>query len=618
MRSAAIVATLALFAGVSFAQTPAPTAAQVLAKWRAAVHAQNVGNPQAAIAASTSNEDGIPGSIEEWNTTAGDYRREVKRQFDESETVLAPRSAARRDWNGWLRPVQGKELARLVTAAFEQATLLFGPQPLWRAAELLPGTDLSLYRLRVTPRGGEPIIWYIDAKTYLPVKSERPGDDSVITTSYSDWRDIGGLFTAGRASVGETEKPTYEWQRVSVKRVGPASLRFAPPKPGPSDVRMDATVPPVPFRFEASHIVLPASVNGRPPAWFILDTGADQEVINSTRLAEFGLQTYAKSLATGGGGTAEYTYASGATFRLPGVELTNQHVAVIDQTGLEHALGVPLGGLLGYDFISRFVIEIDYGRKFLMLRDPKDWKYSGKGFVVPVTFDDGIPFTNGAISVPTKPNIPAYLVLDFGAMETMTLTSPFVKANDLARLAGTNSNVNGPALAKQFFSQTNIRGRIQQLTIGRLQARSIPINMSVNTEGAYASPNFAGTVGETLFSRYHVFLDYARNRVIFEPTPEAAKPFPDRQTFGLTLLASGPELHTFTVAAVRPGSPAATAGFEKNDVIDALDGKPSAQFTLGELRDTLSRPGERHVLQVKRGGTMLTFPLEVKLVSLDQ
>jgi hypothetical protein len=369
---------------------------------------------------------------------------------------------------------------------------------------------------------------------------------------------------------------------------------------------------------EASHIVFKVRLNGREPIGFLLDTGADENVINTPRLAEFGLKTYGGTITTGGGGSAEYDYAAGATFTLPGVELRNQHVAVIDQTGLERALGVPLGGLLGYDFISRFVVEIDFEKKLITLHDPKNWSYAGTGYVVPTTFDDGIPFTDGAISVGAKKDIVAYFVIDFGAAETMTLTSPFVKANDLVNLAQTNSFVNRPALDNQFFSQNNVRGHIDQLTLGKLTERSIPVNMSVNVKGAYASTTFSGTVGQGIFRRYHVFLDYARNRVIFEPTEETKLPFPERKTYGLTILASGADLHTYTVTAVRPGSQAEKDGFQKADVISELNRKPASEFTLSELREQLTHEGESCQIGVSRDKNRLTIPVQIKLVSLDK
>ena len=111
-----------------------------------------------------------------------------------------------------------------------------------------------------------------------------------------------------------------------------------------------------------------------------------------------------------------------------------------------------------------------------------------------------------------------------------------------------------------------------------------------------------------IYRRYHVFLDYARERMIFEATPEAAKPFPERQT---------PDLHTLTVSAVCPGSPAETDGFKEGDRIAAIDGQPAAEFSLGDLRDRLSHQGERHRLEIARGNERLALAIEVRLVSLD-
>jgi S1-C subfamily serine protease len=143
------------------------------------------------------------------------------------------------------------------------------------------------------------------------------------------------------------------------------------------------------------------------------------------------------------------------------------------------------------------------------------------------------------------------------------------------------------------------------------------VNLSVNVKGAYASPNFSGTIGETIFRRYHVFLDYAHSRIIFEPTAETQLPFPERKTYGLTILASGSDLHTYTVTAVRPGSQAEKDGFEKADVISALNGKPASQFTLGDLREQLTHEGESYQVEISRANDKRTIPVQVRLVSMD-
>jgi hypothetical protein len=600
-------------------------AEDIVIKWRNVVHADKQKSPILAVLAGDSNEDGLTGRVEEWVTTSDSYRSKTKRDYDDVEIMVTPQLAERRDWNGFVRNLQGKELSRLRTEIFEKSAILFGPptqmpETVLSTSMVSQSDNKKMYLLRTTPAGGEPMTWYIDAATWLPVKSVRPGDDSEITTTYEEWPETREIRTPPRVNVSETDKPDYQWRQVSLRFEQRITARtFAPPILGLPDAFLQPGAPPIPFTMESSHIVFKVHLNGREPIGFLLDTGADENVINTSRLADFGIKTYGKTMATGGGGSAEYNYAAGATFTWPGVELRNQHVAVLDQTGLERALGVPLGGILGYDFISRFVVEIDYEKKLLTLHDPKKWSYSGTGFIVPVTFDDGIPFADGLISVGAKTDIPAYFVLDFGAQETMTLTSPFVKANDLLNLAQTNAYVNRPAgLENQFFSQNNVRGHIDRLALGKLIEQSIPVNLSVNTKGAYASANFSGTIGESIFRRYHVFLDYPRNRIIYEPTAETHAPFPERKTYGLTIIASGADLHTYTVTAVRPGSQAEKDGFKKADIISALNGKPAAQFMLSELREQLTHEGESYDIGVSRADDKLKISVRIKLVSLDK
>src|SRR5689334_23246604 len=108
---------------------PAPriSAGKVIANWRNAVHASPSPKTVVAVLTSTSTEDGIPGHVEEWITSSGEYRRVVEREFDNEEIVVTPRIAERRDWNGFVRHLEGEELSRLRTAIFETQVLAMGP-----------------------------------------------------------------------------------------------------------------------------------------------------------------------------------------------------------------------------------------------------------------------------------------------------------------------------------------------------------------------------------------------------------------------------------------------------------------------------------------------------------
>jgi hypothetical protein len=113
MHRSGILLLVLASATLAQAQTPAPSgisAQEIVSKWRAAVYAGKWQQPRTALLTSTSNEGEIPGKVEEWVTTGGDYRAVVAREFDEAEVVLSRHSTQRHDWNGFVREVQGQEL----------------------------------------------------------------------------------------------------------------------------------------------------------------------------------------------------------------------------------------------------------------------------------------------------------------------------------------------------------------------------------------------------------------------------------------------------------------------------------------------------------------------------
>jgi hypothetical protein len=609
---------LAVFiSGPMLAAVPdAPSAQRIVENWRHAVH--DGGCLRGAIHLHyAAHEDGLDGVMGVWLDGDGNYRRVTDRGLDRDEIQYFKGDASRRDWNGFVRRVDGDELKELTADIAEVRTLACGPGK--QMEEGAVSVDPSgLLVLHVVPPGGVDMDWFVDPKTALPVRSEHwAGEGDRVTVSYGDWRGR-GTQTPYRLAMGDSDKveAVYTLQSLDHSRAG--DFKTALPS-DPSDVTMTGSVAEFPFTMEANHIVFPVSVNGHAPLGFLLDTGDGRESLNSAHIAEFGLSTYGATGISGGGNQTQDAFVKRVDLALPaGVALHGQHADIFDMTRLEHVLGVKLGGILGYDFLSRFVIEIDYQAKIMRLH-PADWSYAGNGVRLPITFDDGIPYGDGAISVPTKPDLPVHVVMDFGAAETMTFTAPFIQANDLRALAGTNAAVNRPAGSeKEFFAQSNSRGRIDALRLGGLVQHAIPVNLSANTGGAYGQGQFAATVGESIYSRYHVFLDYPRHQIIFEATPETGKPFPERRTFGLTLLASGDDLHTYTVTAVRAGSPAAALGFQIKDTIADCDGKPASQFTLAELRDWLAKEGNRHTLTVLRDGKPVKLSVTVTLVSIDR
>lgn len=593
---------LALVLLVSSGVTAGATQEDVITAWRNAMHVD--ARARTAVLRSTATDDGLATTIDEWVTTDGRYHRITNRVFDREDLLLTRRGARLLDWNNFARDLDSTELARVRGEAFIVETLAFGPDASFAAAQLSASEDGAVQVTVST--AGEPIVWTLDAQAHLPSSVSADGEERAIV-----WRD-GVVAQIGDATMTQ----------VSLTRERRHFFDIQPP--AYIDVMMVGDSVVIPFTMEANHIIIEAGVNGHERMGFLIDTGAAVSTLNSARMDAFGVTTYGGSEVQGGGGSAANRFVAQVTYALgtaeQPVEIHNQHANSMDLSGLERAWGVPIGGILGYDFISRFVLETDYQNQVLTLHRADDWRYRGDGVVVPLTFDGGTPYAAATLSVPTRENIPARLLMDNGLADTMVFTRPFVEANELARLAGSNREAVNPTagLGNQFFTQNNTRGRIDEVRLGALVLRDIPVNFSTNTTGAYASDEFAATFGNTIFNRYRVFIDYQRKRMVFEPTPAAVRPFAERRTFGVTLLASGEDLRTFTVSGLRAGAPADAAGFRRDDVIVGVDGRAASAFTLQELRDLLLREGEHHTFRVQRGSETVTIDADVTTVSIER
>jgi len=101
-----------------------------------------------------------------------------------------------------------------------------------------------------------------------------------------------------------------------------------------------------------------------------------------------------KSLPTGNG--IEPGSIAGVSLALPGVKTLNQTLGVLSLDFLSSILGQPVAGIVGYDFISQFVIDVDYATKKINVYAPPAYRYSDVGDSLPIKFIDKRPFVPAA------------------------------------------------------------------------------------------------------------------------------------------------------------------------------------------------------------------------------
>lgn len=125
------------------------------------------------------------------------------------------------------------------------------------------------------------------------------------------------------------------------------------------------------FRISPSRplLMVEVEVNGRGPFNFALDTGASFCVITPDTARAIGLALEGEQpTAVGAGGRIEAGFAKLASFQLGSHKVRNLGAAVMALDAVEQQLGVKIAGLVGYNFLKRFVVTLDYPGGFLRLK----------------------------------------------------------------------------------------------------------------------------------------------------------------------------------------------------------------------------------------------------------
>ena len=377
-------------------------------------------------------------------------------------------------------------------------------------------------------------------------------------------------------------------------------------------VRVAVARPPVTVPFESANrtIFVRTEVNAH-EFWFALDTGAGHSVIDlaAARTAQIELGDSLAVTGAGQGAVAARLVQRGSV-RIPGLEGVDQLLVVaLPLDPIASASGHEFAGILGSDFIARFVVEIDYERHVLTLRDTAGYEYQGDGAVLPITFNAaGHPQVTAQVVDGHRPRRAGMFVVDTGSCAALILDTPFVETEELLGSGRpTVPWIEGQGLGGSIAGAV---GRVDALVLGRFRVRRPVTVFSRAANGPLASADAQGNIGAAILEKFHVILDYARMRIILEPNRRFAE-LMDYSRSGLSLIASGSEFREIRVAAVAENSPAAQAGLRAGDRLVAIDGRLAESTSLSEIRLGFCKV-KRCALTIERDGERWTRTLVLR------
>ncbi len=468
--------------------------------------------------------------------------------------------------------------------------------------------DKQLDHLAVTPQRGSRFDAWFDADSHLLVRTAEPQMFFKTQETYDDYRRFDEVMLAGTRQIDFGTGPS-NIQKMTVKSVThePARAPSAyarPTAPVPGGELVDGAVTDtVPFRLLNNHVYVEATVNGKGPYTFIVDTGG-HTLLSPRVVKEVGLESVGKSESSGSG---EKTEPLGfARYH----EIAVGKARLRDQVGFtieiyEPAIeGIRVDGMIGFEYFSRFAVRLDYGARTMTTTDFAHFDAKGGGTAVPFKFYDHLPQVTGAID-----GMPALFDIDSGSRSEIDITGPFVARHKLRDKyvkgvsAITGWGVGGP-------SRSHV-ARLPALTLHGIQVDEVVAGLSEAKGGSFSDANYDGNIGSGFLKRFAVTFDYSHQTLYLNrlsPPPADAGRF-DRS--GMWINAS---TGAYEVKSIAANSPAAQAGLAEGDLITSLNGEPAVAEHLSDARTMLRAlpAGTEIAVTYQRGGAEQRTTLKLR------
>ncbi|MGH8290904.1 MAG: aspartyl protease family protein [Steroidobacteraceae bacterium] len=340
-----------------------------------------------------------------------------------------------------------------------------------------------------------------------------------------------------------------------------------------------------PFTLVDNRVFLPATLNGKGPYSFLLDTGVDGWAV-ATSLAHRLAIAQGKAERITGAGDARVTLHQLKLRRvdIAGLSFMDQPALAADFSGLDAVIGFRhFDGIAGKPVFDAYVVDLDFGRSRVRFFSPAQYSAPAGAKVIPFElYDKAIPVVDGEIA-----GVKGRFLVDLGDRSSLTLFGPFWRAHHLDRVFGpgmvaiTGYGLGGPVKGEVV--------RVPEFIMGGARVRGIVARLSLQKAGAFNTSALAGSIGTGILKRFNVTFDYPGRRMLLQQAPGRNVP-DEADRSGLWLGRSGSDFEVFGVVA---NSPAARSGLKKGDIVTAIDGVPTKRLNLFAIREELKSPGKK-------------------------
>lgn len=258
------------------------------------------------------------------------------------------------------------------------------------------------------------------------------------------------------------------------------------------------------YRAVGKLIYMPVQVNSSRFLWFIFDTGAPDSIIDAAAAEKLKIKALSSDIIHGTGkGEVQAGDAGEIRLTVGGLATRVIHAKIVDLSKVP--VPIKIDGILGAEFLERYIVRIDPTRHKIAFYDPSQFVYRGEGKSMPLELTNSRLYVR--VSLATRPGelIERRLRIDTGSEDSIdddtVRNSPNIKRTTLGNGLGT--------------SYEDVSGEYDTVVIGPYTFRHV-----------WGPAGAVAIVGMEMMRRFTLTFDTKHGLLYLEPNSSFNEPVP--------------------------------------------------------------------------------------------
>ena len=310
-------------------------------------------------------------------------------------------------------------------------------------------------------------------------------------------------------------------------------------------------------------VLLKATVGDKPDSLtFVLDTGSGGISLDSATVDYLQLPAVESERTIRGiAGIRKVKFVRNLSLHLPGLATENLDFHINDYEILTNVYGVRIDGIIGYSFLSRYIVKIDYDVDMLEVWTHGTIKYPRQGYLLKPVINS-IPILNATIK--DAVSIDGSFYFDTGAGLCLLMSEDFANDKKVIKKGRKMTLTQAEGLGRK---KTMMVTTVKQVKFGPYKFRKVPAHIFKDEFNVTSYPVLGGLLGNDLFRRFNLVLNYSKKEIHLLPNNHFGEPF-DYSYTGMGIYFINGDI---LVEDVMAGSPAEKAGIKIGDKILSID-----------------------------------------------